>query len=177
MKTVFLATCFLVTFKLGFSQDQVLDRIEYSFERVFHTTAFPCHWKLQRTPKIVGIAYPNGSPLFIRDDSARFEIEFYNTKTLPFYSANQTSHETSKAFYTWELNQLKNQKAIVLTKADVEELDPFVIMKIKTKHSETYRLIVTANNVTYSIKLEANGQSIAKQLEDLKLLGSLNINN
>lgn len=177
MKTTVLIISFLSLSLSSYCQGSPLDLMEASFERVIHTTAFPCNWKLQRTPKVAGLPYLNGSPLFVRDDSTRLEVEFFNTKMLPFYNVNQTSLETSKAFYTWEVNQLKGQKEILLTKPAADQLDPFVIMKIKDRQNEYHRLIVTVNNITYSIKLQASGQPMEKQLEDLKLLGSLNINN
>lgn len=177
MKSILLIISFLILSISSYAQDSPLDRIEASFERVIHTTAFPCHWKLQRTPKVVGLPYLNGSPLFVRDDSIRIEIEFFNTKKLPFFNDNQTGLETSKAFYTWEVKQLKGQKEILLTKPAPDQIDPFVILKIKDKLGEFHRLIVTENNITYTIKLQANGQPVKNQLDDLKLLGSLNINN
>lgn len=177
MKTPLLIISFLILSLSSHCQGSPLALIEASFERVIHTTAFPCHWKLQRTPKVAGLHYLNGSPLFVRDDSTRLEVEFFNTKKLPFYNPNQSSPEISIAFYTWEANQLKGHKKILLTKPVAEQLDPFVILKIKDRQSEYHRLIVTANNITYSIKLQASGQPVEKQLEDLKLLGSLNINN
>ena len=169
MKNFFLIFfCFAIITINGYSQDSILDRIESSFERVIHTTAFPCAWSLQRIVKA------NGQPFFIRDDSTKYEVEFFKTQSLTFYNPEETNFETSKAFYAWEVNQMENKKEISILKIEESAEETFVIFEIKSNTNGFYRLLVTADNITYSIKLYAKGMSIENQLDELKLLCFLN---
>ena len=164
----------------GYSQDSTLHRIESPFETVTHSTAFPCTWNLQRIVKNNGAFFPSGlpsfneHPFFVRDDSTKYEIEFFKTPSLPFYNPKETNLETSEAFYKWEVNQLKNQKEFSITKLIEGAEDTFIIVKIKGNTNEFYRLLVTSSNITYSIKLYAKGRSVENQLDELKLLCTLN---
>ena len=175
MKRFFLTVLTLTSIIVNcYSQDLPLSRIESSFERVSHSTALPCSWKLNRVVANNGLPFFKAFPFFIREDSTKYEIEFFKTQSLPFFDSLQTNFETSKAFFTWEINQLQNNKELSIKSISGNAEDTFVIAMIKSKTSEYYRLIGTANNITYSIKLYTKKRPFNMVLDELKTLYVLN---
>ena len=69
---------------------------------------------------------------------------------------------------------MENKKEISILKIEESAEETFVIFEIKSNTNGFYRLLVTADNITYSIKLYAKGMSIENQLDELKLLCFLN---
>lgn len=169
MLKIAFTICLITSFSLsGNAQNAELYQIELSLAKVPHNTAFSCTWVMEGKKK------DNELLIFTRDDSSKYEVEFFKTKDLPFYQENNTNFENAKAFILWEKDLIKQSQSLSLSIIEeVQELD-YVIVKMKSTTKEFYRMLISTADITYSVKLYPFDTLSEEDLLSIKEIGFLN---
>ncbi len=166
--TILFFLCFLALLSNVRAQDSIIDQIESTLKRVSHNTVFPCTKEMKVTQK------GNGLLVFAKNDSLKYEIKFFDTKKLPSYSPEESSFEISKSFLAWEENLTDFKKTFTILKTETNEKDNYVLVKIADSKTQFYRMLLIAEDTTYSVTLYSSKTFSETDLEDLKIVGLLN---
>ncbi len=161
--------CLLTSLSLiGNAQNAELYQIELNLVKVPHNIAFSCTWVMEGKKK------DNELLIFTREDSTKYEVEFFKTKDLPFYQQNNTNFQTAKAFILWEKNLMKDSKSLSFSPVEEDQELDYVVVKMKSKTKEFYRMLISTAEITYSVKLYPYGELSDEDLVSIKEIGFLN---